>query len=119
MSTSSMAQAPPSRFCLPFEQLDSLASGEFSRKSIDTLLSVERSRRLLLLRAFHRYASHEADHGPLQSVDDAWNLLLRVEKTNRAVVEQLLADPHTGSWVGHALRRLRFVTTDQAPLWFH
>lgn len=31
----------------------------------------------------------------------------------------MLADPQTGTWIGHALGRLREVTEDLAPLWFH
>jgi HEXXH motif-containing protein len=105
---------------LPIAQLDALAGGRFDRYAIRTLQSVERSRRLLLLRAFLYYARLHSDAtGPLPPVDDAWQLIIRAEGANRQVVEEMLADPQTGIWLGHTLRRLRGVNDDQAPLWFH
>src|SRR6266508_5213792 len=105
--------APPPCHGLTIAELDSLADGRFERNAIDTILSVERSRRLLLLRAVHHYARarHDAT-GPLPPVDDAWNLLLSAESTNRQVVEGMLAEPQAGTWIAHVLRRLRDVTDD-------
>jgi HEXXH motif-containing protein len=108
------------RHRLPLAQLDSLAGGAFDPNAISTLLSVERSRRLLLLRVLRDCARDHADAlGPLSPVGDAWDLLLRAEKADQQVVEDLLADPQTGTWIGHTLGRLRGVTDDNAPLWFH
>jgi HEXXH motif-containing protein len=108
------------RHSLPMAELDSLASGRFSWEAINTLLSVERSRRLLLLRTVRDYARRRSNAaGPLSPVDDAWRLLLRAENADREVIEEILANPQVGTWVGHVLRRMRKVTTDDAPLWFH
>jgi HEXXH motif-containing protein len=101
-------------------QLDSLAVGTFSRAALDTLLSAERSRRLLLLLTLLKYARSQPDStGPLPPVDDAWDLLLRAESADPGIVTEMLADPQTGTWVAHTLRRLRKVSDDRAPLWFH
>jgi HEXXH motif-containing protein len=109
---------PPHR--LTTKELDSLAGGWFEPNTIRTLLSVERSRRLLLLRAVRDGAQARSDAaGPLPSVDDAWALLLQAERADAQVVDEMLADPQAGTWVGHTLRRLRNVNEDQAPLWFH
>lgn len=105
---------------LSLAQLDSLAGGRFDASAITTLVSVERSRRLLLLRILRDCASqHSGACGQLSPVTDAWDLLLRAESADRQVVEEMLADPQTGTWIGHALGRLREVTEDSAPLWFH
>jgi HEXXH motif-containing protein len=97
-----------------------LATGRFVRDALDTLRSAERSRRLLLLRALLDYARPRPDStGPLPSVDSAWNLLLRAESVAPQVVAEMLMDPRTGTWVAHALRRQRAVSSDRAPLWFH
>jgi HEXXH motif-containing protein len=97
-----------------------LADGRFDPDAITGLRSGERSRRLLLLRAVLKYARARPDStGPLPSVDSAWHLLLRAESAAPNVVAEMLADPQTGTWVAHAVRRLRDVRGDRAPLWFH
>ena len=86
------------RHRLPLGQLDSLAGGTFDPSAISTLLSVERSRRLLLLRVLRDCARDHADAlGPLSPVADAWDLLLSAESADRQVVEDMLADPQTGT----------------------
>jgi len=108
------------RHRLPLTQLDSLASGGFDPDALGTLLSAERSRRLLLLRAMIDYARAEANAtGPLLSIDAVWNLLLLAEAAAPEIVAELLADPQTGTAIAHTLRRLRSVVTDPAPLWFY
>jgi HEXXH motif-containing protein len=105
---------------LPITQLDSLAAGTFDGDAMATLLAAERSRRLLLLCAVLDYArARRKSTGPLAPVDTAWSLLLRAESTAPEVVMEMLADPQTGTWVAHTLRRLRNVSDDPAPLWFH
>jgi len=102
------------------EQLDSLALGRFDQDAIRTLRSAQRSRRLLLLSALLHLARTRPDStGPLPPVDVAWQLLLRAESADPGAVAGLLSDPQAGTWIGHALRRLRDVSRDRAPLWFH
>jgi HEXXH motif-containing protein len=102
------------------EQLDSLALGRFDRDAIRTLRSAQRSRRLLLLSALLHLARTRPDStGPLPPVDVAWQQLLRAESVAPGAVAELLSDPQVGTWIGHALRRLRDVGHDRAPLWFH
>jgi HEXXH motif-containing protein len=75
---------------------------------------------LLLLRAVLRFARARPDSvGPLSSVDSAWHLLLRAEGAAPDVVADMLTDPQMCTWLAHTLRRLRDVSRDRAPLWFH
>jgi HEXXH motif-containing protein len=110
----------PPRYRFSILQLDSLAAGTFSRDALETLLSAERSRRLLLLQALLTYVRTAPDStGPLPAADDAWDLLLRAENADPGIVDEMLADPQTGTWVAHTLGRLRNASDDKAPLWFH
>ncbi|HYS37934.1 MAG TPA: HEXXH motif domain-containing protein, partial [Pseudonocardiaceae bacterium] len=119
MSDSSQAAVPPPHR-IRVEQLDSLALGRFDQDAIRTLRSAQRSRRLLLLSALLHLARTRPDStGPLPPVDVAWQLLLRAESADPGAVAGLLSDPQAGTWIGHALRRLRDVSRDRAPLWFH
>jgi HEXXH motif-containing protein len=109
---------PPHR--LRFDHLDSLAEGRFDRDALAVLRSAERSRRLLLLREVLKVARARDDAtGPLRPVSEAWAMLLRAYHAAPDLVEGMLADPQTGTWVAHVLRRLRGSSDDTAPLWFH
>lgn len=99
-----------------------LARGEGGGAAVAELLTAERSRRLLLLRAF---ADGLAGGGPPQpagtdalSHRDAWSLLGRAQQQSAQAFEDVLMCPHTGMWLSVALRRLRGATTyEEAPLW--
>ncbi|MEU6451540.1 HEXXH motif domain-containing protein [Streptomyces sp. NPDC046979] len=77
---------------------------------IEELLSAERSRRLLLLRALlDRSAEQASGHDgerPL-SVQDAWDLLERAQARAPGAVDGVLMAPGTGTWLSSALRLLR------------
>jgi HEXXH motif-containing protein len=119
VSDNSQAIVPP-KHCLPIAQLDSLAAGGFDRDAVATLCEGERSRRMLLFwTVVKRARDRPGSTGPLPSVDTAWNLLLRAESAAPSIVEEILAQPQTGVWVAHTLRRLRGVGSDPTPLWFH
>ncbi|MFC8131160.1 HEXXH motif domain-containing protein [Streptomyces sp. NPDC057302] len=99
-----------------------LARGEGGRAAVEELLTAERSRRLLLLRALADGLSEgdppqPAGADPL-SHRDAWALLGRVQRHAPQAFEDILMCPHTGMWLSLALRRMRGATAyEDAPLW--
>lgn len=110
----------PSHHRVPVAALEALAAGRHDGGALATLQAGEHSRRLLLLRAVLSYARiHHDSTGPLPPVDAAWRLLARAEGRAPDVVAEMLRQPHMGMWAAHTLRRLRGVSSDQAPLWFH
>jgi HEXXH motif-containing protein len=84
--------------------------------------AVERSRRMLMLRAVVDLARQGGPGAPL-SPDSAMELLLRVDRARPDVVVDLLEHPGTGIWAVRTLERLRsgeqpHDTADGAPpLW--
>ncbi|MEU6761197.1 HEXXH motif domain-containing protein [Streptomyces sp. NPDC046853] len=99
-----------------------LARGEGGRAAVEELLTAERSRRLLLLRALADGLSEEGPPQPAEtdavSYGDAWSLLGRAQRQAPEAFEDILMCPHTGMWLSVALRRLRGATTyEEAPLW--
>ncbi|MEU4997350.1 HEXXH motif domain-containing protein [Streptomyces sp. NPDC021622] len=98
-----------------------LARGDGGKAVVEELLAAERSRRMLLLRALHDGlsgggASPAAD-GDAISYREAWALLERAQGRAPDVFEDILMSPHTGMWMSLALRRLRGVPSEDAPLW--
>ncbi|MFH8973553.1 HEXXH motif domain-containing protein [Streptomyces sp. NPDC017890] len=86
---------------------------------IDELLSAERSRRLLLLKALvDRGAARSRGHErPPLSVRDAWELLERTQAKAPEAVDGVLMAPGTGTWVSSSLRQLRGAPRGEVPLW--
>ncbi|MFA3872804.1 HEXXH motif domain-containing protein [Streptomyces sp. MMCC 100] len=76
---------------------------------LDELLSAERSRRLLLLRALLDGSADRFQDpaGRPPSVHDAWRLLERAQAEAPDAVDGVLMAPGTGTWVSSALRLLR------------
>ncbi|MGW7822947.1 HEXXH motif domain-containing protein [Streptomyces puniciscabiei] len=99
--------------------LDQLLRGGGDGAAIEELLSAERSRRLLLLRALYdrsiRLASNSADF-PMP-LDDAWESLERAQAKAPEVVEDVLMAPGTGTWLSSVLRRLRDTQNSDVPVW--
>ncbi|MEU5998694.1 HEXXH motif domain-containing protein [Streptomyces sp. NPDC047197] len=99
-----------------------LARGEGGRAAVEELLTAERSRRLLLLRALADGLSggdpaQPAGTDPM-SHGAAWSLLGRAQREAPQAFEDILMCPHTGMWLSLALRRMRGATAyEDAPLW--
>lgn len=99
-----------------------LARGEGGRAAVEELLTAERSRRLLLLRALADGLSggdppQPAGTEPV-SHRAAWSLLGRTQQQASQAFEDILMCPHTGMWLSLALRRMRGATAyEDAPLW--
>lgn len=92
-----------------------LARGDGDGAVVAELLSAERSRRLLLLRALDVGL---VGHGlPHLETAYAWALLERAERQAPEAFEQILMSPNTGMWVSLAVRRLRGRRYEDAPLW--
>ena len=105
---------------LAWADLDGLARGAGSSGPVRRLRRAERSRRLLLLRALVDEVSKEPKlTGPLPSPEPAWDLLVRVQERSPAALDQLLAHPYTGSWVGYTTRLLAERISGVCPLWLH
>ncbi|WP_433788452.1 HEXXH motif domain-containing protein [Actinoplanes sp. CA-252034] len=97
--------------------MSALASGGGDASTVDQLLAVERSWRLLQLRALLDQVGPVHDTGPLPPVRTAWDLLIEAERHDPAGVGDLLLHPQAGVWAGYTLRRLRGTARSQAPLW--
>ncbi|MEV6753723.1 HEXXH motif domain-containing protein [Streptomyces sp. NPDC051214] len=99
-----------------------LARGEGGGAAVEELLTAERSRRLLLVRALADSLGegdppHPAGTAPMAH-RAAWTLLARTQQRAPRVFENILMSPQTGMWLSLALRRLRGATAyEDAPLW--
>lgn len=99
------------------QHVSALASGGGDVHTVAQLLAVERSWRLLQLRALLDIVGPDHDTGPLPSVRAAWDLLTEAERHDPAAVDDLLLHPQAGVWAGYTLRRLRGTARSAAPLW--
>jgi len=120
MTTSTAHPARLPRHELSDEQLDLLAAGRHDDETLSVLRDAERSRRMLSLRLLlHMVRAQPAVVGPLNPVDEAWHVLVHAQQAAPEAVARLLELPQVGIWSSHTLRRLRRVSQDVAPLWFH
>ncbi|WP_435205056.1 HEXXH motif domain-containing protein [Micromonospora sp. bgisy143] len=108
---------PPRQHRLDEQHVSALCSGGGDVDTIAQLLAVERSWRLLQLRALLDIVGPDHDTGPLPPVGDAWDLLIEAERHNPAKVDDLLLHPQVGVWAGYTLRLLRGTAPSTAPLW--
>lgn len=105
---------------LSWLDFDELARGDIRADAVQRLRTIERSRRLLLLRALVDLVSKTPDlTGPFSAPEDAWELLARAEAKSPAAFNLVLAHPYTGSWVGYTTRLVRSQITGVCPLWVH
>jgi len=105
---------------LAWADFDRLARGGGGSAVVEQLRRAERSRRLLLLRALvDEVTKNPGLSGPLPSPESAWELLVRVQEKAPPVLDQMLAHPYTGSWVGYTTRLLRDRITGVCPVWVH
>lgn len=97
-----------------------LVRGEGDDAVVEELLSAERSRRLLLLRALDSGLARSAlprQENPSAPYTEAWALLERAQRHAPKAFEDVLMSPNTGMWVSLAVRRLRGRSYEDAPLW--
>ncbi|WBB68301.1 HEXXH motif domain-containing protein [Micromonospora sp. WMMD812] len=100
------------------EHFHALAIGAGDEETITALWRGERSWRLLVLRALLDSCVTRLDAtGPLASITDAWQLLVRAYAADPDVSEDILAQPQVGIWAAHTLRRLRDDSPQAVPLW--
>lgn len=105
---------------LPWKHFESLAHGDVDVDVVRRLRHAERSRRLLLLRALlDEVTKTPVRCEPLPPLEEAWDLLARVEARAPAAFNFVLSHPYTGSWVGYTIRLLRKGITGVCPLWSH
>ncbi|MGP3984792.1 HEXXH motif domain-containing protein [Streptomyces sp. KR80] len=97
-----------------------LARGEGDGAVVEELLSAERSRRLLLLRALDNELSRGGPtlhKGPSALYPEAWALLECAQRHAPEAFEGVLMSPNTGMWVSLAVRRVRGRAYEDAPQW--
>ena len=105
---------------LPWRDFDRLARGDADVEIVRRFREAERSRRLLLLRALLDEVTKTPERvAPLPSLEEAWDLLARVEARAPAAFNFVLCHPYTGSWAGYTIRLLRRGITGVCPLWSH
>jgi HEXXH motif-containing protein len=97
--------------------LEALARGSGDPVVVKTLLQVNRSKQLLLLRAVLEVIDEASqDMGPLPALSEAWTLLVDAQQQNGRAVEDVVVQPRTAWWATETLRRVR--TGEQGPpLW--
>jgi HEXXH motif-containing protein len=117
MGNDGAVNRPPRQHRLDQRHLSALSSGGGDTSTIDQLLAVERSWRLLQLRALLDLVGPGHDTGPLPPVKTAWDLLIEAERRDPATVGDVLLHPQAGVWAGYTLRRLRGTAHSPAPLW--
>jgi HEXXH motif-containing protein len=105
---------------LTWQDFDALARLEGDAEMLRRLRRAERSRRKLLLHALMETAGKIPGlFGPLPPIDEAWELLARVEARAPRALDRLLTHPYTGSWAGYTTRLLRNRIDGVGPLWMH
>ncbi|GID27763.1 aKG-HExxH-type peptide beta-hydroxylase [Paractinoplanes brasiliensis] len=117
MGNDGASDGPPRHHRLDKQHVTALFSGGGDADSVTQLLTVERSWRMLQLRALLDLVRPEHDVGPLASVGTAWALLVEAERRDPPKVAGLLLHPQVGIWAGYVLRRLRGTADSPAPLW--
>ncbi|MER6132192.1 HEXXH motif domain-containing protein [Streptomyces sp. NPDC001815] len=102
---------------LSLQDLPALVHDSDHSGLVSKLLKAERSRRLLLLRAFIDRAAASTGAGEAAPVAEAWHLLEHAQHALPEAVEEVLMAPGTGIWLSSALRHLRDYSAGQPPLW--
>ncbi|WIY06015.1 HEXXH motif domain-containing protein [Amycolatopsis mongoliensis] len=118
--TKNHVTSEPDLHSISWDVFDNLAAGTGGMSAGSVLRSADRSRRLLLLSGLVNLA--EADGrvtGPLDSVETAWDLLVRAQETEPDALERVIAHPYTGSWAGYTTRLIEQGLTGECPLWVH
>jgi HEXXH motif-containing protein len=114
---------PGGRMNLPTHRLSRAQFDAFCAGAVDTELMTairdgQYSRRRLLLSALVDAAAGKLDaSGPLESAEQAWQILVTADDRNPDVVEDVVMSPSVGVWLTRAARRLRDVDLDGPSLW--
>jgi HEXXH motif-containing protein len=95
--------------------LDVIASGEPDASVIQTLLSAQYSKRLLMVKAILDVAADQCP-ADCDRLETAYGLLAAAQQTDPETVQALLTHPSTGLWAAHCLRRLQTQSGGQASL---
>jgi HEXXH motif-containing protein len=104
---------------MSWADFDKLAGGGGGADVTRQLWRAQRSRRLVLLRAFIDDIAERPDlYGPLPEPNHAWDLLVRVEEAAPSVLDAVLMHPYSGSWLSRVHNLIRGRITDgDRPLW--
>jgi HEXXH motif-containing protein len=112
-----VTEGPPTFHSISVEDVRALVDGGGPGRFVPELVKAERSRRMLLLRAFLDMVCHGAAAQEAPVVLRSWVMLERAQRVAPEAVDEILMSPGTGVWVSSALRRLRGDESGQVPLW--
>lgn len=85
---------------LPQAHFAALAAGYGDAAAISSLIAAQRSVRRMLLRALHEGAAANAS----AAFTAGWDLLTRLDRSDPAVVDEVLAHPYVRAWAERCLR---------------
>ena len=85
---------------MPQAHFDALAAGYGDAAAVSYLSAAQRSVRRALLRLLNERATQDASG----TFAGGWNLLLRLDRSSPAVVEEVLAHPYVRAWAERCLR---------------
>lgn len=103
---------------LPAEHFMRLAAGDGNSSTLQTLISAEFSRRILLLRILFDLIKGQPDVlGPLPPIDSAWDALEKAELNSSGVLAAVLLSPQIGVWLSRMVRVLRTDEFDPRSIW--
>ncbi|CAJ58917.1 conserved hypothetical protein [Frankia alni ACN14a] len=103
---------------LSASDVDALALGTLDADIVRRLAEAEISHRRMAFRAvLDLLRDQPAASAPLTPADQAWDLLIALERRDRAMVHAVLDRPFAGAWAARLLRRLRARPHDDVPLW--
>ncbi|GGP84418.1 HEXXH motif domain-containing protein [Saccharothrix coeruleofusca] len=118
MTSGDAAAAGPGTHRLPRFVFDQFLTGAVSSAGIAFLRKGQYSLRRLKLRVLADAAAELAHRlGPFADVDAAWRVLAEVERSDAAVVEDVLLYPSVGVWLSRALRHVLGGIEDPTPMW--
>jgi HEXXH motif-containing protein len=99
------------------ELIEQVFAGPVDATVMAALWDGQHSRRLLLLKVLRESLSTSMTDGHRDVVEDAWRILVDVEKRAPDVVRQILLYPSVGTWLVRAIRRIRGIVDDNVPIW--
>ncbi|WP_327352590.1 HEXXH motif domain-containing protein [Streptomyces sp. NBC_01304] len=108
------------RHRLPRVDLDTLAAGRITARTAARIGSVERTRRMLMLREIAAAERATGPSGPLLPIADACDVIARAERLAPEAVGRVLSHPPVGLWAVRVLGRLgqdAASADGEPPLW--
>jgi HEXXH motif-containing protein len=97
--------------------IEQVFAGSVDAATMAVLRDGQRSRRLLLLKVLRELAGSTPTSTCGPPVEDAWAILVAVEKRAPDIVRQILSYPSVGTWLVRVIRKIRGIIDDDVPAW--